>query len=67
MLTNPANTPMKPIIKELSSLIERIEDVKVSELMQRYPEEHVKILIGCAPCQPFSAYNKGMRNLDGKG
>ncbi len=44
----------------------KIEDVKVSELMQLYPEDHVKILIGCAPCQPFSAYNKGMRHHDGK-
>ncbi len=44
----------------------KIEDVKVSELMQRYPEGDVKILIGCAPCQPFSAYNKGMRNPDSK-
>ncbi len=44
----------------------KIEDVKVSELVQLYPEDHVKILIGCAPCQPFSAYNKGMRHHDGK-
>ena len=44
----------------------KIEDVEAAELKQRYPERHVKILVGCAPCQPFSAYNKGKRNKDDK-
>lgn len=44
----------------------KIEDVEAAELRQRYPEGHVKILVGCAPCQPFSAYNKGKRNQDDK-
>ena len=44
----------------------KIEDVEAAELKQRYPEGHVKILVGCAPCQPFSAYNKSERNKDDK-
>ncbi len=44
----------------------KIEDVKAAELKQWYPEEHVKILVGCAPCQPFSAYNKSKQNKDEK-
>ena len=38
----------------------------VDELKQLYPEGHKKILVGCAPCQPFSAYNKSKRNQDDK-
>ena len=44
----------------------KIEDVKAAELKQWYPEGHVKILVGCAPCQPFSAYNKSKQNKDEK-
>ena len=44
----------------------KIEDVEVAELEQWYPGGHVKILVGCAPCQPFSAYNKGKQNKDDK-
>ena len=43
-----------------------IEDVKAAELIKLYPKDDVKILVGCAPCQPFSAYNKGKRNQDDK-
>ena len=44
----------------------KIEDVEAAELKQWYPEGNVKILIGCAPCQPFSAYNKSKQNKDNK-
>ena len=43
-----------------------IEDVTGVELAQRYPEGHVKILVGCAPCQPYSPYNKGRQDKDKK-
>ena len=36
----------------------KIEDVEAAELKQWYPEGHIKILVGCAPCQPFSAYTQ---------
>ena len=44
----------------------RIEDVTSVELKQLYPEGHVKILVGCAPCQPYSPYNKGRKDKDKK-
>ena len=44
----------------------KIEDVKSIELAQRYPKGHVKILVGCAPCQPYSPYNKGRKDKDEK-
>lgn len=34
----------------------RIEDIKGEELISLYPRNKIKILIGCAPCQPFSKY-----------
>lgn len=29
------------------------------ELVCLYPEGHVRLLVGCAPCQPFSKYTQG--------
>ena len=43
-----------------------IENVTGAELAQHYPEGHVKILVGCAPCQPYSPYNKGRQDKDKK-
>jgi len=34
-----------------------IEDVKKEEILSLYPDNSVKILMGCAPCQPFSNYS----------
>ncbi len=36
----------------------RIEDIVPEEINNLYPEGHAKILVGCAPCQPFSQYKK---------
>ena len=44
----------------------KIEDVTGAELAQYYPEGHVKILVGCAPCQPYSSYTKGRKDKDKK-
>jgi len=35
-----------------------IENVTAEEILQLYPEKSIKILVGCAPCQPFSKYSK---------
>ena len=43
-----------------------IENVIGTDLAQWYPEGHVKILVGCAPCQPYSPYNKGRKDKDKK-
>ncbi len=34
-----------------------ITTVKPKEIKDLYPKGHLKILVGCAPCQPFSIYN----------
>ena len=57
------NNPGATFIKKK---IEDVEAAELKQLKQRYPEGHVKILIGCAPCQPFSAYNKNEQNADDK-
>ena len=44
----------------------KIEDVEAAELKQRYPEGHVKILVGCAPCQPYSTYNRKKQDRERK-
>lgn len=33
-----------------------VERMSAEEIKQLYPEEQSKILVGCAPCQPFSRY-----------
>jgi DNA (cytosine-5)-methyltransferase 1 len=35
-----------------------IANLRSDEIMNLYPEHSVKILVGCAPCQPFSRYAK---------
>jgi DNA (cytosine-5)-methyltransferase 1 len=35
-----------------------VEKLPASELQALYPEQGKKILIGCAPCQPFSTYTR---------
>lgn len=35
-----------------------LDDISPEDVLCLYPPEDVKILIGCAPCQPFSKYTK---------
>ena len=35
----------------------QIQDVSPKEVSALYPKDHIKILVGCAPCQPFSSYS----------
>lgn len=44
----------------------KIEEVTAEEITALYPEEHVKILVGCAPCQPYSPYTKKKGDKDEK-
>lgn len=34
-----------------------VSDITGEELKQYYPHDSIKILVGCAPCQPFSTYS----------
>lgn len=36
----------------------KIEDLLPEQKASLFPAEHIKILIGCAPCQPFSSYTR---------
>ena len=45
---------------------EKMEDVTAKDILALYPEGHVKILVGCAPCQPYSSYTKRIEDKDGK-
>ncbi len=40
-------------------LHKRVEDIDIEELRAFYPVGSARILVGCAPCQPFSAYTGG--------
>lgn len=35
-----------------------VEDVNPNDVMTFFPQDHIKVLVGCAPCQPFSAYTR---------
>ena len=38
-----------------------INELTPEELIQLYPENSIRLLTGCAPCQPFSKYTKRYR------
>jgi DNA (cytosine-5)-methyltransferase 1 len=37
-----------------------VTDLTGEQLAAHYPEGHVRILVGCAPCTPFSKYTQGL-------
>ena len=39
--------------------LKSVSDLEAAELAVHYPEGHVRVLVGCAPCQPFSKYTQG--------
>jgi DNA (cytosine-5)-methyltransferase 1 len=41
-----------------------ISKVSTEELINLYPEGSVRILVGCAPCQPFSKHTQKNRNRE---
>lgn len=36
-----------------------VEEISGDDLKRLYPKGHLKLLAGCAPCQPFSTYSQG--------
>ncbi|WP_198345333.1 DNA cytosine methyltransferase [Neisseria weixii] len=36
-----------------------VKDVSGNEILKHYSDGAIKLLAGCAPCQPFSTYNQG--------
>lgn len=39
-----------------------IEKVKAQEILNLYPKGHIRVLVGCAPCQPYSRYTQKRRD-----
>jgi DNA (cytosine-5)-methyltransferase 1 len=46
--------------KGVSFICKSVSTVSADELRHFYSDEHVKVLVGCAPCQPFSKYTQGL-------
>lgn len=42
-----------------------VEELTSEEVAAWYPKRAIRILIGCAPCQPFSTYSYRYREADG--
>jgi len=38
-----------------------VEDIRGQTLRKRYSKSAIRLLAGCAPCQPFSSYSQGPR------
>ena len=51
------NNPSKFILKDISKL-------NGDEVTALFPANAVRVLVGCAPCQPFSMYNRLKNNTD---
>lgn len=51
------NNSIKFIEKDIRTFTE-------DELLNLYPKGHTKILVGCAPCQPFSSHTKKNKNRE---
>ena len=43
----------------------KIQDITAADLIKYYPEEGIRILVGCAPCQPFSMHSNKYNKNDG--
>lgn len=39
-----------------------VDDLSASDLAPYFPSDGIKLLAGCAPCQPFSKYSRSGRN-----
>ncbi len=44
----------------------KVEDVSAEEIIGLYPKGSIKILVGCAPCQPYSSYTKKVKDKNEK-
>ncbi|MBE9126212.1 MULTISPECIES: DNA cytosine methyltransferase [unclassified Coleofasciculus] len=43
-------------------ILKSVEEVTGAELIQHFPVGDIKVLAGCAPCQPFSTYSRRYGN-----
>lgn len=45
-------------------LLKDVGSVTAEELSALWPEDHLRLLAGCAPCQPFSSHRRGVDTSD---
>lgn len=43
-----------------------INDITTEEILDLYPPNSLKVLVGCAPCQPFSKHTQKVKNRETK-
>lgn len=41
-----------------------VVDIKIPDILSHYSSKAIKMLAGCAPCQPFSKYTRGLSKND---
>lgn len=58
--------PFETNNKGAKFILSDVNDLSPETLLELYPKEDLRILVGCAPCQPFSSYTKGDRKKGGK-
>lgn len=46
--------------KGVKFIAKSVSELDGEMLASHYPKGHVRILVGCAPCQPFSRYTQGL-------
>ena len=51
---------------EASFIHKSIKDVTADEILKLYPAKSVKVLAGCAPCQPFSKHTQKKKDRETK-
>ena len=44
-------------------ILRNVADVTSSDLLAKYPKDTARVMVGCAPCQPFSRYSQTQDRL----
>ena len=57
ILKNRVNIFMRKIIKT-QNIEKDIREIKFGDLLKYYTGADIKVLVGCAPCQPFSSHTR---------
>lgn len=39
-------------------ILKNVEDISIADLETHFAQGDIKVLVGCAPCQPFSSYSR---------
>ena len=65
-LTTPASMLMSTTTRELNFIPKASTNITGEALAKHYPDSDFRILVGCAPCQTFSRYTRGLSDDDPK-